>query len=271
MDYKKIEKISNGEWVLTEVKKEYGNYPGFRRNLPPGSLCTTFRVDVPPFSLAETEEELLEKLREEEARLPETPLPEIGNAIESGDFWKTLRYLPVISGGDREEFFEKEGIPYKKFLDLTVSVRGFLPGGENSILIRKEHLALIGKTEEELFEVAYKNLEETPPSICCFRAEEEGMAPIIAIRSLYGDDAFGARIILRRNLPEEIEDLGSRFFVIGSKGELVLFPYIVSKEDVAELRRVHEAITSNPEFVSPGDFVNSTVYMVEDGEIKIAG
>ena len=28
MDYKKIEAISNGEWVLTEVKKEYGNYPG---------------------------------------------------------------------------------------------------------------------------------------------------------------------------------------------------------------------------------------------------
>ena len=269
MDYKKIEKISNGEWVLTEVKKEYGNYPGFRRNLPPGSACPTFRVDIPPFSLAETEEGLLEKLREAEAKLPENPLPGIGGAIESGDFWENLRYLPAISGEDREEFFKEEGIPYKKFLDLTVSVRGFLPGGENSILIRKEHLALIGKTEEELLEVAYKNLEETPPSICCFRAEEEGMAPIIAIRSMYGDDAFGARIILRRNLPEEIEDLGSRFFVIGIKGELVLFPYFVSKEDVAGLRRLHEAITS--ENVSPGDFVNSTVYMVEDGEIRIAG
>lgn len=270
MDYKKIEKISNGEWVLTEVKKEYGNYPGFRRNLPPGSACPTFRVDIPPFSLAKTEEELLAKLREEEAKLPENPLPGIGGAIESGDFWDTLRYLPVISGGDREEFFEKEGIPYKKFLDLTVSVRGFLPGGENSVLIRKEHLAMIGKTEEELFEVAYKNLEETPPSIC-FRAEAGGGADIVAIRSMYGDDAYGARIILRRNLPEEVEDLGSRFFVIGSKGELVLFPYIVSEEDVAELRRVHEAITSNPEFLPPKDFVNSTVYMVEDGEIKIAG
>ena len=145
-----------------------------------------------------------------------------------------------------------------------------MPGGEGSVLIRKEHLALMDKTEEELFEVAYKNLEETPPSILV-KQEEEGMAPIIAIRSLYGDDAYGARIILRRNLPEEVEDLGSRFFVIGSKGELVLFPYIVSKEDVAELRRVHEAITSNPEFVAPGNFVNSTVYMVEDGEIKIAG
>lgn len=270
MDYKKIETLSNGEWVLTEVKKEYGNYPGFRRNLPPGSVCPTFRVDVPPFSLAETEDELLEKLREEEAKLPENPLPEIGDAIESGDFWENLRYLPVISGEDREEFFKEEEIPHKKFLDLTVSVRGFLPGGEGSVLIRKEHLALIGKTEGELFEVAYKNLEETPPSILV-KQEEEGMPPIIAIRSLYGDDAYGARIILRKNLPAEVEGLGSRFFVIGSKGELVLFPYIVSKEDVAELRRVHEAITSNPEFVAPGNFVNSTVYMVEDGEIKIAG
>ena len=270
MDYKKVENLSNGEWVLTTIKKEYGNFPGFHRNLPPGSACPTFRVDIPPFSLAETEEELLEKLREAEAKLPENLLPGIGEAIESGDFWETLRYLPVISGEDREEFFKEEEIPHKKFLDLTVYVRGFLPGGENSILIRKEHLALIGKTEEELFEVAYKNLEETPPSIC-FRAEEEGMVPIVAIRSLYGDDAFGARIILRRNLPEEVEDLGSRFFVIGSKGELVLFPYIVSEEDVAELRRVHEAITSNPEFLPPKDFVNTTVYMVEDGEIRIAG
>ena len=66
MDYKKIEAISNGEWVLTEIKKEYGNYLGFHRNLPPGTLCPAFRVDVPPFSLAETEEELLEKLREAE-------------------------------------------------------------------------------------------------------------------------------------------------------------------------------------------------------------
>lgn len=267
MDYKKIEALSNGEWVLTKIKKEYGNYPGFRRNLPPGSLCTTFRVDIPPFSLAETEEELLEALRKAEAELPENPLPGIGAAIESGDFWKNIRYLPVISGEDREEFFEKEGIPYRKFLDLAVCVRGFLPGGENSILIRKEHLALMDKTEEELFEVAYKNLEETPPSIC-FRAEEEGMAPIVAIRSQYGDDAYGARLFLRRNLPEEVEGLGSRYFVIGSKGELVLFPYIVSEEDVAELRRVHEGITS--ELVAPEDFVNTTVYEVVDGEIRIA-
>lgn len=267
MDYRKIEEMSNGEWVLTEIKKEYGNYPGFHRNLPPGSACPTFRVDIPPFSLAETEEELLAKLREAETNLPENPLPGIGAAIESGDFWKNIRYLPVISGEDREEFFKEEGIPYRKFLDLTVYVRGFLPGGENSILIRKEHLALMDKTEEELFEVAYKNLEETPPSIC-FRAEEEGMAPIVAIRSQYGDDAYGARIILRKNLPEEVEGLGSRFFVFGSKGELVLFPYFVSKEDAAELRRVHEGITS--EVLPPEDFVNTTVYEVENGEIRIA-
>lgn len=270
MDYKKVEKLSNGEWVLTEVKKEFGNYPGFYRNLPPGSACPTFRVDVPPFSLAETEEELLEKLREAETNLPENPLPGIGAAIESGSFWKNIRYLPVVSGEDREEFFKEEGIPYKKFLDLTVSVRGFLPGGEASVLIRKEHLALMGKTEEELFEVAYKNLEETPPSICFRAEEEEGMAPIVAIRSQYSDDAYGARIILRQNLPEEIEGLGARFFVVGSKGELVLFPYFVSDEDAAELRRVHETITSNPEILSPGDFVNTTVYEVEDGEIRIA-
>lgn len=268
MDYKKIEAISNGEWVLTEIKKEYGNYLGFHRNLPPGTLCPAFRVDVPPFSLAETEEELLEKLREAEAKLPKNLIPGFENAIESDVFLEKLRYLPVISGKEREEFFEKEGIPYRKFLDLVVSVRGFLPGGENSVLIRKEHLALMDKTEEELFEVAYKNLEETLPSIC-FKAEEDGKADIVAIRSRYGDDAYGARIILRQNLPEEIEGLGSRFFVIGGKGELVLFPYIVSEEDVAELRRVHKAATS--EFIAPEDFVNTTVYMVEDGEIKIAG
>ena len=52
MDYKKVENLSNGEWVLTEIKKEYGNYLGFHRNLPPGTLCPAFRVDVPPFSLA---------------------------------------------------------------------------------------------------------------------------------------------------------------------------------------------------------------------------
>ena len=63
MDYKKVENLSNGEWVLTEIKKEYGNYLGFHRNLPPGTLCPAFRVDVPPFSLAETEEELLEELK----------------------------------------------------------------------------------------------------------------------------------------------------------------------------------------------------------------
>lgn len=264
MDYKKVENLSNGEWVLTEVKKEYGNYPGFYRNLPPGSACPTFRVDVPPFSLAETEEELLEKLREAEARLPENPLPGVGDAVVSGVFWENLRYLPVISGETREEFFEKEGVPYRKFLDLAVSVRGFLPGGEKSVLIRKEHLALIGKTEEELFEEAYKNLEETPPS-------RSDVITIRTIRSQYGDDAFGARIILRQNFPEEVEGLGSRFFVIGSKGELVLFPHIVSEEDVAELRRFHKAISSNPEIVAPEDFVNSTVYEVVDGEIKIAG
>lgn len=270
MDYKKVENLSNGEWVLTEVKKEYGNYPGFYRNLPPGSACPTFRVDVPPFSLAETEEELLEKLREAEAILPENLLPGVEDAVVSGVFWENLRYLPVISGETREEFFKEEGIPYKKFLNLVVSVRGFLPGGETSVLIRKEHLALIGKTEEDLFEVAYKNLEETPPSIC-FKSEEEGLATIVVIRSQYGDDAYGARIILRRNLPEEVEGLGSRFFVIGSKGVLVLFPYIVSEEDVAELRRVHEAIASNPEILPPEDFVNTTVYEVVDGEIRIAG
>lgn len=264
MDYKKIEAISNGEWVLTEIKKEYGNYPGFHRNLPPGTLCPAFRVDVPPFSLAETEAELLEKLREAEAKLPKNLIPGFENAIESDVFLEKLRYLPVISGKEREEFFEKEGIPYRKFLDLVVSVRGFLPGGENSVLIRKEHLALMDKTEEELFEVAYKNLEETPPS-------RSDVITIRTIRSQYGDDAFGARIILRQNLPEEVEGLGSRFFVIGSKGELVLFPHIVSEEDVAELRRFHKAISSNPEIVAPEDFVNSTVYEVVDGEIKIAG
>lgn len=270
MDYKKIEEMSNGEWVLTTIKKEYGDYLGFRRNLPPGTLCPAFRIDAPPFFFAETEDELLEKLREAEARLLKNPIPGFENAIESGVFLEKLRYLPVISGGDREEFFKEEGIPYRKFLDLTVYVRGFLPGGEASVLIRKEHLALIGKTEEELFEEAYKNLEETPPSIW-FKPEEDGQADIAAICSLYGDDAYGARIILRQNLPAEIEGLGSRFFVIGSKGELVLFPYIVSEEDVAELRRVHEEVASNPEFVAPEDFVNSTVYMAEDGEIRIAG
>ena len=151
-----------------------------------------------------------------------------------------------------------------------VSVRGFLPGGETSVLIRKEHLALIGKTEEELFEEAYKNLEETPPSIC-FKSEEEGLAAIVVIRSQYGDDAYGARIILRQNISEVVEGLGLRFFVIGSNGELVLFPYLVSEEDVTHIRNVHEAITSNQELVAPEDFVNSTVYEVVDGEIKIAG
>lgn len=261
MDYKKVENLSNGEWVLTTIKKEYGDYLGFRRNLPPGTLCPAFRIDAPPFSLAETEEELLEKLREAEAKLPKNLIPGFENAIESGVFLEKLRCLPVISGEEREEFFKKEGIPYKKFLDLVVSVRGFLPGGETSVLIRKEHLALIGKTEEELFEEAYKNLEEIPPS----------RSDVITIRSQYDDDAFGARIILRKNLPEEVEGLGSRFFVIGSKGELVLFPCLVSEEDVAEVHRIHEAITSNPELVAPEDFVNSTVYEVVDGEIKIAG
>lgn len=97
------------------------------------------------------------------------------------------------------------------------------------------------------------------------------MAEIVAIRCQYGDDAFGARIILRKNLPEEVEGLGSRFFVIGSKGELVLFPHLVSEEDVAHIRNVHEAITSNQELIAPEDFINSTVYEVVDGEIKIAG
>ena len=50
-----------------------------------------------------------------------------------------------------------------------------------------------------------------------------------------------------------------------------MFPHIVSEEDVAELRRFHKAISSNPEIVAPEDFVNSTVYEVVDGEIKIAG
>jgi hypothetical protein len=169
MDYKKIEAISNGEWVLTEVKKEYGNYPGFHRNLPPGSLCTTFRVDVPPFSLAETEEELLEKLQSAEEELLEKPLQGIGDAIESDLFWEKLQYFPIISGSDWEDFFKNEEIPFRKFRHITgritVFVRGFLPGGESSVLIRKDHLALIKKTEEELFEEAYNNLEGITPSV----------------------------------------------------------------------------------------------------------
>ena len=169
MDYKKVENLSNGEWVLTEVKKEYGNYPGFYRNLPPGSACPTFRVDVPPFSLAETEEELLEKLREAEARLPENPLPGVGDAIKSDLFWEKLQYFPIISGSDWEDFFKNEKIPFQKFRHITghitVFVRGFLPGGESSVLIRKDHLALIKKTEEELFEEAYNNLEGITPSV----------------------------------------------------------------------------------------------------------
>lgn len=169
MDYKKIEAISNGEWVLTEIKKEYGNYLGFHRNLPPGSLCTTFRVDVPPFSLAETEEELLAKLQSAEEELLEKPLQGIGDAIESDLFWEKLQYFPIISGSDWEDFFKNEEIPFRKFRHITgritVFVRGFLPGGESSVLIRKDHLALIKKTEEELFEEAYNNLEGITPSV----------------------------------------------------------------------------------------------------------
>ena len=120
MDYKKIEAISNGEWVLTEVKKEYGNYPGFHRNLPPGSLCTTFRVDVPPFSLAETEEELLAKLQSAEEELLEKPLQGIGDAIESDLFWEKAPVLPYYLRLRLGGIFQNEEIPFGNSAILRV-------------------------------------------------------------------------------------------------------------------------------------------------------
>ena len=159
--------------------------------------------------------------------------------------WPEFRrnvFLRLINREKNKEQLEK--LPYREFMDLAVVYYYSVPisgGTYGTLLITKEHLALLEITEEELHQAAQSNCERfRPAKICCMedvicnlgrklgvevQDSKCGYPFLYVLTNVNG--MFGASAMIN---PKELEYFSKRinnsFYILPSSvHELILVPY----------------------------------------------
>lgn len=183
-------------------------------------------------------EEMLCTSYEEEVKKNGTLVSQIAFSWE--EFQKNV-FMRLVNREKNEKQLEK--LPYMEFLDLAVVYYYSVPVGEETLgtmVITKEHLELLGITQEELHQTALKNEEQFQPvKIRCMEEvvyelgkrlgvnvqETEAVSPFLHVltnsRGLYGAVAM----INQEKLEHYARQINNSFYLLPSSiHEVILVP-----------------------------------------------
>lgn len=169
-------------------------------------------------------------------------------------------------------------MPYKRFLDLAVIFYIDTENGQCSAVIGNDMLGHYGKTEEEVYEAAVRNME-TPVAIDIkdiIKEKEDEEIPEEGAMEMYvltnDKKMFGAAAMLNKGFIRGVlEKQGSRkgYIIPSSVHEIILVP-VYEDADAEELREMVREVNRN--YLDACELLSYNVYVYDMGtdEITIA-
>ena len=168
-------------------------------------------------------------------------------------------------------------VPHRRFLDLAVVYCLQLSDGGReyaSVLIRKKYMDLWHRSEEQLWEEAWRNMQELKPceiirmeDLVTELTQHAEESPLYVLTGK--DRCYGAVWITQLQELERAADiLGDRFYILPSSiHEVILLPasFHMKSEELREMVR-----SINGSVVSPEDVLSDSVYYYDGKELSIA-